>query len=250
MADPVVLYEVKDQIGYITLNRPQKLNAVNPELCIELSKTWLKFEQDPEARIAIFSGAGKGFSAGADLNVGSELTQYLYLAYPPNGIKVFKPIISAVHGFAAGVSFGLAIRGADFTIVAEGTRLMFPEPKIGIVGSLMEYQPYMPFKVSLEFYMTGEDMDLKRAFDLGLVNKIVPESELMDEARNLAKLLINRAPLTLRAIKYAHYKHMETTANQARREFEDYIQVQKDSDDIDEGVRAFFENRDPVFKGR
>jgi len=102
MTNSLVLYEVKEQIAYITMNRPEKGNALNPELCGELAKTWDHFEQDPEARVAILSGAGKNFCVGLDLTTGIAGERALPTAFPANGVKVFKPIIGVVQGWAVG----------------------------------------------------------------------------------------------------------------------------------------------------
>ncbi len=152
MANPSVLYEVKDQVAYITLNRPEKLNCVNVELITELANIWERFEEDPSARVAIFSGAGRAFCAGIDLTESSanmQANRHLYLkATRVNGITVLKPIVGAVHGYALGTGWGLATRCCDITVAAEGTQFGYPEPAVGR-GDVVEYVPYMPLKMSL-----------------------------------------------------------------------------------------------------
>ena len=246
----LVLYEVKDQIAYITLNRPEKLNAINTEMVIELSKTWDRFEEDPDSKVAILSGAGKAFCGGADITPGALEPGTVHRAFPVNGIQVLKPIIGAVHGLAMGAGSGLAIRGCDLTIAAEDAQFGFPEARVGRVGGIIEYRPYMTFKQSMEFYLLGTWFDAQKAYEVGLVNKVVPVAELMDTAIDWAEKLKKLAPLSLRIIKYGMYKIMDTPVAQAEREFKKFVQTQFDSEDFKEGARAFQEKRDPEFKGR
>ena len=261
MSDPIVLYEVKDSIAYIVMNRPEKRNALNVELCAALGKIWERFEQDPDARVAILSGAGKTFCAGFDLAQGPEaeeearalgvanLPETLTLASPAQGVTVFKPIIAAVHGWASGAGYALAT-SCDLTIAAENARFAFPEPRVGIVGRVAEYAPYMPFKIMMEFMLTGQPMTAQRAYEVGLVNKVVPEEELMTEATKWAEILKKNAPLTLKAIKYGLYKAMYSPAIAARRDNYNFIRPQLQSEDIKEGARAFIEGREPRFTGK
>lgn len=249
MAD-LVLYEVKDQIAYITLNRPEKLNAIDNKMVTELSKTWERFEEDSHARVAILSGAGRAFCGGADITPGALEPGTVRRAFPVNGIQVLKPIIGAVHGLAMGAGSGLAIRGCDLTVAAEDAQFGFPEARAGRVGGIIQYSPYMTFKHSMEFYLLGTWFDAQKAYEVGLVNKVVPMSELMDTAIDWAERLKKLAPLSLRIVKYGMYKIMDTPVAQADREFKKFVQTQFDSEDFKEGARAFQEKRDPEFKGR
>lgn len=249
MAD-VVLYEVKDRIAYITMNRPEKLNALNDEMVAELSKIWDRFGSDPAARVAILSGAGKAFCGGADITPGALVPGTVRKSFPVNGIQVLKPIIGAVHGLAMGAGSGLAVRGCDLTVASEDAQFGFPEGKASRVGGIIEYRPYMTFKQSMEFYLLGAWFDAQKAYEVGLINKVVPKSELMEAAREWAEQLNKLAPLSLRIVKYGMYKIMDTPAAQADREFKKFVQPQFDSEDFKEAAKAFREKRDPVFKGK
>ncbi|MBN1380600.1 MAG: enoyl-CoA hydratase/isomerase family protein [Deltaproteobacteria bacterium] len=253
MSKDVLLYEVKEQIAYLTLNNPKR-NLLDPDLCKALGKAWSHFADDPESRVAILSANGPDFSFGADLRY-SGLLDDLRKAFPQNGTKILKPIVGAVHGTVAGSGFGLATYGTDIIYATEDTSFIFGEAWVGIVGSVMEYAPYMPFKIALEFYLTGQPMSGRRAYEVGFVNHVVKDrDELMTEAVKMAETLRDNAPLTLRTIKYGHYKNMESASRKAMRlaqeEFAAFIQPQLESEDFKEGFAALKENRKPIFKGR
>jgi enoyl-CoA hydratase/carnithine racemase len=253
MAKPVVLYKVKDKIAFITLNRPEKRNALNSEVYRELAKIWEKFENDDHAWVAILSGAGKGFSSGMDQTVApQDVDRAAYLAATKsNGITIFKPIIGAIHGFALGTGYTLAVKACDITIAAEGTMFGYPESRVGNAGIVPYYLPYMLFKKNLEFMLTGEWIDAKTACEWGLVNKVVPEAELMNEAIKLAEVLKRNAPLTLRAIKYGQYKVVNEEARRLAKEeeweTEHFARPQWESKDSIEGRKAFAAKREPQF---
>lgn len=213
MAEPIVLYEVKDQIAYITLNRPEKLNAFNIDLAYTLRDTWDRFENDPDALVAILSGAGRAFSAGADITPGVlnfNKPWQSHQAYPANGLTIFKPIVGAIHGYAYGQSYFLAVHGCDITIAADNAEFGFPEARIGMVIPPLNYMPYMPFKISMEVLLLswngGRLMSAQRAYEVGIVNRVVPLADLMEEARKWAEMFKKIPPLYIRSIKYGHYK--------------------------------------------
>ena len=160
MSDDIVRYEVRDEVAFVQMNRPDKLNALSVELADALNETWARFEADPLAKVAILSAAGHAFCAGADIG-GDRPSDDLRIpwairvhrAYPQNGVRVFKPIIGAVHGYALGGGWALAVRGCDITIAGESAMFGFPEPRVGISIPPIDYLPYVPFKASLEGYI-------------------------------------------------------------------------------------------------
>ena len=171
MAEPVLKYEVRNEIAYITLNRPHRRNALNDELSHELIKVWPKFEKDDSARVGILRGEGRDFCVGLDLNPGevkNEIPHLMHQGYPRNGTETFKPLIAAVQGNCMGGGYAFAVRGCDFTIMADNARLGFPEARAGISIAPIDYVPLMPFKISLEFmmlaYKGGRFMDAQRAY--------------------------------------------------------------------------------------
>ena len=254
MSKDIVLYDVKERVAYITLNNPENQNRLDPDMCIALGEAWQRFAQDDEAWVALLSGNGEDFCRGADLRH-EGLIKVLFRAFPPNGTKILKPIIGAVQGRVAGSGFGLATYGTDVTYATEDASFYFAESWVGIVGGIVEYVPYMPFKISLEFLLSGQPMSAERAYEVGFVNHVVKSrDELMTEAAKMARILSENAPLTLRAIKYGQYKRRVDTQKKAmriaREEFETFIKPQLDSEDFKEGKAALFENRKPVFKGK
>lgn len=256
MAEPVVIYEVKDRIAYITLNRPEKLNVFNIDLAYTLRDTWHRFEKDPEALVAILSGAGKAFSAGADITPGvldSKKSWQPHQAYPANGIDIFKPIIGAIHGYAYGQSYYLAVNHCDITIAADNAEFGFPEARVGVSIPPINYMPFLPYKISLEMLLLGWKggrlMSARRAYEVGLVNAVVPPDKLMEEATRWAEMLKKIPPLYIKSIKYGHYKAVQRSGV-TEREYVNFILPQEESEDLKEGRAAFVERREPQFKGK
>jgi enoyl-CoA hydratase/carnithine racemase len=251
--EEVVLYEVKDNIAYITLNDPGNRNKLEPETCNALGDAWIRFGKDPEAKVAILSANGPDFCIGA--NIASQgLVKVLGRAFPPSGTQLTKPIIGAVHGTVTGSGIGLA-ELADITYATRDTWFRFSEVSVGIVGGVLNYKPYMPLKVTMEFLLAGQPMRAQRAYEVGLVNKVLADKqELMAEAVKMANILKKNAPLSLRVLKYGLYKSIETEAQRAKREadyeFDTYIKSQLYSKDFQEGIKALFELREPQFKGK
>jgi enoyl-CoA hydratase/carnithine racemase len=252
-----VLYEAKDQIAHITLNRPEKLNAFNLEMSAALRDAWDRFENDSEARVAILTGAGRSFSAGVDLTDEDRKTgrpwQY-HEAYPRNGIKHFKPIIGAVNGYALGQGYIIAVNGCDITIAAENAMFGYPESRAGVAQIPPQHTPYMPFKIYLEFMLLAwkgaRMIDAQRAYHFGIVNEVVAEDRLMQEAEAWAKLLLEIPPLYIKSVKHGLYTQIERKTVSDEREYIEYVLPQERSQDRVEAVDAFKQKRSPRFKGK
>ena len=253
-----VLYERDGHIATITYNRPEALNAINAELRADLNAAWVTFRDDEEAWVAIVTGAGRAFSAGADLRGGGagDASAGTFWETPSltsleNGIEIWKPIIAAVNGYCLGFACTL-VAACDFVIASEAAQFGFPEVQLGvptIQGSIR-----MPKKVgwqnAMELLLIGDRVDAKRAKEMGLVWKVVAADQLMAEARTLAERLCRAAPLAVRATKEVAARGQEAPFVAAVRFGETMRRVAGATDDAKEGMTAAREKRPAVWKAR
>ena len=249
-----VEYEVKDRIGYIILNRPEKLNAINPEMRELLWEAFQDVKQNPKVRVAIITGKGKAFSTGHDLAAMAagrasegKSTSDLYLAAQ----NIWKPILSAINGICLAQGCGLAL-SSDIRIASEDAEFGWPQVKRGIssVSGPALMAQVVPKNIAFEIMFTGDFISAQRALDLQLVNQVVPADQVMATTEALAHKIMENAPLALAAIK-------EVTINGASMDLERrvaFAQVKADlartTEDAKEGVKAFTERRAPVWTGR
>ena len=252
--EPEVLYEIKDGIAYITMNRPEKLNAIDPPMRQLLWDSFQDVKNNPEVRCAIVTGRGRAFSTGHDLvamandraNEGPS-TGDLYVEQS----KIWKPIISAINGICLAQGCGIAL-GSDIRIASTEARFGWPQAKRGIssVSGPALLSQVVPRNIAFEFLFTGDFVDAQKALELMLVNYIVPPEDVMPRAEEMARKITDNAPLSLAAIKEASIKGAEM----GLAERVAFAQNKRDevlkSEDAQEGVRAFAEKRAPVWQGR
>ena len=254
MADAEVIYEIRDSIGYITMNRPEKLNAINPEMRELLWDAFQDVKNNPAVRCAIVTGNGRAFSTGHDLvamanaraNEGPS-TGDLYVVQA----NIWKPIIAAINGICLAQGCGIAL-GSDIRIASTEAQFGWPQVKRGIssVSGPSLLSQVVPRNIAFEFLFTGEFVDAQRALDLMLVNYVVPPEEVLPKAEELARKINANAPVPIAAIKEASIKGSEMGLEErvafAQKKRDEVLQ----SEDAKEGVKAFAEKRAPVWTGR
>ena len=246
----VLICEKKDKVATVTMNRIEKRNAMNAELVNELRKTWIDLESDPEIRVTILTGAGKAFCTGMDLEeAGRGIRADLNACIPNFGVVVTKPTIAAINGWTIGAGMGLAM-ACDLKVMSENAKFIFPESKIGWAAGGIDSLKYMPYAIAMEVWLTGEPLGAKRAYEVGMVNRVVPEDQLMKEAMKFASIIRENAPLTMRMLKMIAVEHTHTVKSRWLFTEAQYIKLQTESEDFKEGIRAFKEKRKPSFSGK
>jgi enoyl-CoA hydratase/carnithine racemase len=260
-----VLYEQKHSIVTITINRPEAMNAIDPETHQALVEAWTRFRDDDTAWVAILTGTGdKAFSAGADLKKMIPAAFGGGRGYNPaahggyglggitRGLEIWKPMIAAINGFclAGGLEQALA---CDVRLAAPHAKFGLTEVRWAIMpgaGGTQRLPRAVGVTKALEMILTAEQIDAQEAYRIGLVNKIVPLPELMPEARRLAEGLCERGPLALRAAKEAVIRGLSLPMPDGLR-LEAFLSgTLRGTEDAVEGPKAFAEKRKPVFRAR
>jgi enoyl-CoA hydratase len=254
-----LLFDLSDGLARVTLNRPDKLNALNETVIAELGDAVTRIETDPAVRGVILTGSGqKAFVAGADI---AELTAQTPMEGKGRsllGQQVFrrlercgKPVIAAVNGFALGGGCELAM-ACHIRIAAEHARFGQPEVKLGIgpgYGGTARLPRLVGKGRALELLLTGAMIDAAEAYRIGLVNRVVPADKLMAEAETLLRTILENGPLAIRACLEAVDAGLETSLDQALLLEANHFGLLSATDDMREGTRAFLEKRKPLFKG-
>jgi enoyl-CoA hydratase/carnithine racemase len=253
MGDPVV-YRLEDGVAWLVIDRPEARNAINRAVADGLWDGFRRFEGDPAAAVLVLTGAGEAFCAGADLKeMAAQGLKVPPRDMTPNlgrNLQVTKPVIAAVNGPAFGGGFLLA-QMCDLCIAGASARFAVTEARWGRGAPWAAPLPWLvPPRVAMELLLTGEPIDAARAYDVGLVNRVVPDPELRSEAGRLARRIAGNAPLSVRAAKAmvhaAAGRDLDAAVEEGWRLFRPvYL-----SEDAQEGPRAFAEKRPPVWKGR
>ena len=254
-----VLYEKQDNIVVITLNRPDSLNAINRELRGDLSAAITQFDGDPEAFVAIITGAGRAFCAGRDLKeraddnaegVQARAAHSMSPDRPYMWPQTWKPMIAAVNGFALAGGWSIA-QMCDLRIAAEDARLGITESKWSLLPPFGTVLPKMiPLSAVLELVFTAQPLSAQRCYDIGFLNKVVPAADLMEEAMGLAQQIAENAPLAVQYFKELAYRGLNmSTQDISALTYHMYDRLLT-TEDSREGPRAFAEKRRPRWQGR
>jgi enoyl-CoA hydratase/carnithine racemase len=258
MAD-TVLYERRGHVATITYNRPHVLNAINGELRGALNAAFARFRDEEEAWVAIVTGAGRAFCAGADLRDGQGSTgefggtfwERPTLNSFESGWEIYKPVIAAVNGPCLGYGLTL-VTWCDFVLASERATFGYPEVRLGIPATVGAIR--LPQKIAwadaMELLLTGESVDADRARAMGLVGRVVPHDDLLGEAGALADRLVAGAPLAQRAMKEMAMHSRTLPTLEAIRLGETMRRLVADTADAAEGIRAAAERRPPQWEGR
>lgn len=268
---PDLLYEKRDGIAVITLNRPERRNAFSPETMVRLAEAWIDYRDDDDLRVAILTGAGdRAFCAGGDL--GSLLPLFTGAKQPEDEwgrrlmadvgryvstallrpFELYKPIIAAVNGFALAGGSEL-LQATDIRIASTNASFGLTEPQRGLVpggGSMVRLPRQVPWCKAMEILMTGDPLSAEEAHRIGFVNEVVEPDRLMPRAFEFAERLVKNGPIAVAAVKEAALRTSGVPLEEAYRiEAEVSARVTR-SEDAREGPRAFMEKREPVFTGR
>ncbi len=246
MSEPTVTYEVADRVAIITLNRPERRNAINNDLATRLREAWERYNAGPE-RVAIITHAGADFSVGVDIKGPAED----FPACVPNvGVRLQKPLIAAVGGWVVGGAV-VMVQMADLCVAADDAKFTFPEAKVGFTGALIAgLAGRIPHKVAMELMLLGEELGAERAYQVGMINKVVPKAQLLPSAMRYAQRLADNAPLVLALLRefVSEVVPQGPAERAARGRFA--IQRVRQSADAKEGIASFKEKRKPRFTGQ
>ncbi len=261
-----ITYEKKDRIAILTINRPEAMNALDPETGRALTEAWIEFRDDAEAWVAILTGAGeKAFCAGADLKAINEYYRSLTPTerraraetQPGFGgitrhLNIWKPIIAAINGHCLAGGLELALC-CDLRLAAEHATFGLTEVKWGIMpgaGGTQRLPRAVPLCKALEMILTAERIDAQEAYRIGLINRIVPLPELMPTAMKIAERICENGPLAVRAAKEAVWRGLELPLEDGLRLECFLAESLRQTEDAQEGPRAFAEKRPPRFQAK
>jgi enoyl-CoA hydratase len=247
-------------VAVVTIDRPDKLNALNAEVVAELGQVFRDLREDDAVRGVILTGGGeKAFVAGADIGELAKMDSVSGVAVSRDGQEVFrmierfpKPVLAAVGGYALGGGFELAL-ACHLRLASENARFGLPEVGLGIIpgyGGTIRLARLVGLGRAIELTLTGEQIRAERAHDIGLVSGVVPRDELMDRARTLMGTITAKGPVAVRMALESIYGALDATTEEALRHESALFGILASTSDMKEGMSAFLEKRTPEFTGR
>jgi enoyl-CoA hydratase/carnithine racemase len=262
--DSLVLYVKRGRVAHVTLNRPHVLNAMDLRTHEALAAAWDRFEADDDVWVAVLSGAGdRAFSVGQDLTERARLDE---AGEPPSTFgsrgrpgwprlterfDLAKPVVAKVRGYALGGGFELAL-ASDLIVASDTAVFGLPEARLGLVpgaGGVFRLTRQMPYRVAMGHLMTGRRMSASRAYELGLLNEVVPDAELDQRVDEWVDDILRCAPLAVRAVKEAAAASATLPLREAFTSGYAWEERRRHSLDAKEGPRAFVERREPRWSG-
>ncbi|HCP24227.1 MAG: hypothetical protein FI717_04845 [SAR202 cluster bacterium] len=254
-----ILYEKQGNIVVMTLNRPDSLNAINRQLRQEFSDAIVEFDNDPEAFVAVVTGAGRAFCSGRDLKeraednaqgIQAKASASMRKDTPYMWPQTWKPMIAAVNGFALAGGWSIA-QLCDLRIASEDAKLGISETKWSLLppfGTVLTKQ--MQLSAVLELVLTAQPVTAQRAYDMGFLNKVVPAADLMEEAMAMAQSIADNAPLAVQTFKELAYRGLNMSNQDISALTYQMYDALLLTEDSREGPKAFAEKRKPQWKGR
>jgi enoyl-CoA hydratase len=255
-----LLVTSRDRIAFVTINRPEKLNALNAATKTELLELFNKIKNDSGIAIVILTGAGeKSFVAGTDIGELTALDETSGKEFSEQGQKLLhlienlgKPVIAAVNGYALGGGCELAL-ACHLRIASENAKFGQPEVNLGVIpgyGGSQRLARLIGKGRAMEMILTGNPIDANEAFRVGLVNKVVPQTELLSTAENVARAILSKGQVAIRmALKAVNMIH-ETTQSDGQALEATLFGVCCGTEDFKEGTKAFLEKRKPQFRNK
>lgn len=254
-----VVYEKKGKIAYLTINRPQAMNAMDPETYQEIADAWRDIDSDENVWVGIVTGAGdKAFTAGADLKKmegrnqeRGEFWRPWQNTVPQEGLETMKPMIAAINGYCLAGGMELAM-ACDIRIASETASFGSPEVRWNVLhgyGALRLVNA-IPLANAMDMLLTGERIDAHEAHRIGLVSRVVPQKELMPTVNNIAHQICENGPIAVRITKELAMRGQNMSLSDGLRYHAALNRILLTSDDTREGPRSFTEKRKPEYKGR